>query len=215
MYSATLLTGSAILIGAVMAILTVLKRFALLGLVIVLSCFMITLAAKYDKNVQHTINKYNTVKASFEQYKETNIKKKRNRLLEWCVAHSKSSVPKSDLNKIVDVALDSNKPLLILSIIAVESHFSKEAVSKAGARGLMQVMWKTWSKELKPIGITTALDLHEIKLGIKAGEYIIDKYYNKTGNLKKALRKYVGGTNSYAVKVLTNYAELNLLVRSK
>ena len=49
------------------------------------------------------------------------------------------------------------EPELILAVIAVESTFKEKAVSRAGARGLMQVMPRHHPKKIKEIGGTRAL----------------------------------------------------------
>lgn len=73
-------------------------------------------------------------------------------------------------------------PLLIFSIIKVESNFNKDAVSGSGAIGLMQLMEPT-AKEIE-IELNEDLDLPEglydsevnIKIGIKYFSKLMKKY---------------------------------------
>jgi len=89
-----------------------------------------------------------------------------------------------------------------LAIIEVESHFNPYAVSKLKkdpARGLMQVRYNVWHKQL---GIEKRNDLHDIEMGIDAGCSVLRIYLDKTeNNMKKALYKYVGGSEKYGKKV--------------
>lgn len=61
---------------------------------------------------------------------------------------------------------DSNgvSPSLVYAIIRTESHFDAEAVSHAGARGLMQLMEDTfvWAQELDTEGFEKPLDTIEL-----------------------------------------------------
>jgi soluble lytic murein transglycosylase-like protein len=89
-----------------------------------------------------------------------------------------------------------------LAIIQVESHFNPYAVSnlkKDPARGLMQVRPGVWNKQL---GIKNRNDLHDIEIGIDAGCSVLRIYLDQTdNNMKKALYKYVGGSEVYGKKV--------------
>jgi len=85
---------------------------------------------------------------------------------------------------------------LVVGVIDVESAFNPFAISKADARGLMQVMFKVWGKQYK---ITKASDLHDIGLNITVGVQILKHYINKNeGSLSKALKDYNGGGKDYA-----------------
>jgi soluble lytic murein transglycosylase-like protein len=138
----------------------------------------------------------------------------KNKIFDWCLKKAKITVPKSELHKIINEAFKYEQPLLIISIIAVESNFDQQAVSNKNASGLMQVMWNIWKEELSTkLNIKTQRDLFEIDNNIKAGNYILSKYYKSTGSLEKALKKYVGGDPRYSIKVLSNYAELSFLTK--
>lgn len=79
-------------------------------------------------------------------------------------------------------------PQLVLGIIYVESGFKKYAVSKAGARGLMQVM-PFW------VGLigTGDQNLFHLRTNIRYGTVILRHYLDvERGNLYRALGRYNG-----------------------
>ena len=99
---------------------------------------------------------------------------------------------------------------LILAIIAVESTFREKAVSRMGARGLMQIMPKYHPHKVKRIGGPRAL--FEPGKNIATGSQILGDYLVQSGgDLKKALLRYNGSLNSrsrYADKVLRVYNDM-------
>jgi len=77
--------------------------------------------------------------------------------------------------------------LLIKAIMKVESNFNMYAISKKGARGLMQIMPKT----AKKLGIKDIFDPHEnLKGGIKYLKEMLEKF---EGDLLLALAAYNAG----------------------
>ena len=95
------------------------------------------------------------------------------------------------------------KPELVLAVIDVESNFNPAAISRAGARGLMQVM-PFWKKEIgKPND-----SLFNIRTNLRYGCTILKYYLDKEkGNLFKALGRYNGsrGRWKYPKKVYHAY----------
>lgn len=90
-------------------------------------------------------------------------------------------------------------PEMILSVIDVESGFSRYAVSAANAQGLMQVM-RFWLAELGMPG-SALLDIQE---NIRMGCTILRHYYDlEHGNWVRALARYNGsvGSRDYPDKV--------------
>jgi soluble lytic murein transglycosylase-like protein len=79
-------------------------------------------------------------------------------------------------------------PLMILSLITVESNFDRFAISSAGARGLMQIM-PFWIEEIgKPDD-----NLFDIPTNLKYGCAILSIYLKREkGDLTKALARYNG-----------------------
>jgi soluble lytic murein transglycosylase-like protein len=81
-------------------------------------------------------------------------------------------------------------PHLVLAVIDVESKFRKYAVSRAGARGLMQVM-PFWVKQLGEPGAGQNL-FHE-RTNLRYGCTILRHYLDRErGNLSNALGRYNG-----------------------
>jgi soluble lytic murein transglycosylase-like protein len=85
------------------------------------------------------------------------------------------------------------RPELVLALIEVESRFDRFAISRAGARGLMQVM-PFWLKEIgRPHD--NLFDIHtNLRLGCTILRYYMDKEKN---DLTSALARYNGSLYSY------------------
>ena len=92
-------------------------------------------------------------------------------------------------------------PELVLAVIEVESYFDNFAISRAGARGLMQVM-PFWLKEIgRPND-----NLFDVRTNLRMGCTILKYYLDKSkGDLVEALQRYNGSlrSNRYSDKVLT------------
>jgi len=79
-------------------------------------------------------------------------------------------------------------PQLVLGLIQVESGFKKYAVSRAGARGFMQVM-PFWTKLIGAKGD----DLFDMRKNIRYGCVILRHYLDvEKGDLYRALGRYNG-----------------------
>ncbi len=93
-------------------------------------------------------------------------------------------------------------PQLVLGLIEVESAFRKYAVSRAGARGYMQVM-PFWSELIG----TTDHNLFHLRTNLRYGCVILRHYLDvERGDLARALARYngsLGKKSSYAAKVTT------------
>ena len=79
-------------------------------------------------------------------------------------------------------------PHLVLAVIDVESRFRKYAVSRAGARGLMQVM-PFWVKELGDTGQNLFHERTNLRYGCTILRHYLDR---ERGNLANALGRYNG-----------------------
>jgi len=79
-------------------------------------------------------------------------------------------------------------PHLVLSVIDVESKFRKYAVSRAGARGLMQVM-PFWVKEIGEPGSNLFHERTNLRFGCTILRHYLDR---ERGNLANALGRYNG-----------------------
>lgn len=95
---------------------------------------------------------------------------------------------------------------LVIGIIDVESSFNPNAKSRKGARGLMQVMYGSWKKEMR---LNSKDELYDIDRNLDVGIKILKGKMDKNdGNLRKALRSFNGsGGNRYANKVLASTNE--------
>lgn len=107
-----------------------------------------------------------------------------------------------------DLKLD---PLLILSVMAIESGLNPFAESAMGAQGLMQVMSKIHHDKFKEFGgIKSALDPIA---NIQVGAQILKEYVTRGGSVKAGLKMYVGAAlaetdGGYGNKVLEEYKHL-------
>lgn len=96
-------------------------------------------------------------------------------------------------------------PQLVLALIEVESQFRKYAVSRAGARGLMQVM-PFWLKEIGAPGQDLFPERTNLRYGCTILRYYLDREH---GNLFNALGRYNGtlGQRAYPDRVLHAWKE--------
>ncbi|MEW5772070.1 MAG: lytic transglycosylase domain-containing protein [Thermodesulfobacteriota bacterium] len=105
---------------------------------------------------------------------------------------------------------------LVQAVIQVESNFQSDAVSPAGAQGIMQIMPQTQ----KDLGLTSPFDY---RLNIEAGVRYLRMQYDRFRRLDLALAAYNAGpeavekhggippyaeTRDYVRKVLTLYRKL-------
>lgn len=114
-----------------------------------------------------------------------------------------------------DLKLD---PLLILSVIAIESRFNPLSESPVGAQGLMQVMSKIHhDKFQKHGGLAAALNP---VANINVGSRILKEYVVQGGSVEAGLKKYVGAAAfatdfGYGRKVLSEYRYLQDVAMGK
>ncbi|WP_321821444.1 MULTISPECIES: lytic transglycosylase domain-containing protein [unclassified Burkholderia] len=106
-----------------------------------------------------------------------------------------------------DVGLD---PLLLLSVMAIESGFNPYAESGVGAQGLMQVMSKVHSDKFEYFGGTdTAL---QPLANLQVGALVLKDCIARGGSLANGLRLYNGSTNPddtvYGSKVMAERGRL-------
>lgn len=114
-----------------------------------------------------------------------------------------------------DIKLD---PLLILSVMAIESRFNPFAESPMGAQGLMQVMSKVHHDKFQDLGgIKAALNP---VANIRVGSQILKEYVTRGGSIEAGLKSYVGAADmandgGYGVKVLSEYQNLKEVAMGK
>jgi soluble lytic murein transglycosylase-like protein len=102
-------------------------------------------------------------------------------------------------------------PLLILSVMAIESGFNPFAESPVGAQGLMQVMSKVHHDKFQHLGGVQAA-LNPVA-NIKVGSLILKDYVTRGGSVEAGLKLYVGAgafdsDYGYGAKVLAEYRRL-------
>jgi soluble lytic murein transglycosylase-like protein len=135
------------------------------------------------------------------------------KLTEWVYAKS-SKISKDTARQIVRECLKTEKPLLTIALISVESEFVPSATSNVGAAGLTQVLWGLHNKELVSAGIAKERrDLFNIDVSVKAGSLILNRFIKESGgDLSKALVKYLGGYNQwYKARILEDLGSLYLI----
>jgi soluble lytic murein transglycosylase-like protein len=114
-----------------------------------------------------------------------------------------------------DIKLD---PLLILSVMAIESGFNPFAESPVGAQGLMQVMSKVHHDKFAELGGVKAA-LNPVA-NIRVGSLILKDYVQRGGSVEAGLKLYVGAgafdsDSGYGAKVLAEYRRLKEVAMGK
>jgi soluble lytic murein transglycosylase-like protein len=114
-----------------------------------------------------------------------------------------------------DIQLD---PLLILSVMAIESGLNPFAESPVGAQGLMQVMSKVHQEKFEEQGGLKAA-LNPVT-NIRVGAQILKDYVNRGGSVEAGLKLYVGAALSdtdggYGNRVLAEYKRLKDVANGK
>jgi len=109
-------------------------------------------------------------------------------------------------------------PLLILSVMAIESGFNPFAESPMGAQGLMQVMSKVHRDKFEELGGVKAA-LNPIA-NIKVGSLILKDYVTRGGSVEAGLKLYVGAgafetDSGYGSRVLAEYRRLKEVAMGK
>lgn len=104
-------------------------------------------------------------------------------------------------------------PLLILSVIAIESSLNPFAASPVGAQGLMQVMTRVHAERFVAHGGDLAA-LDPIA-NMKVGSEILHELISRGGSIERGLQLYVGAGNApddggYGAKVLGERARLQM-----
>jgi soluble lytic murein transglycosylase-like protein len=100
-------------------------------------------------------------------------------------------------------------PVLLLAVMAVESGFDRNAVSVAGARGLMQIL-----PAAHPQLIATATDLSDPAINVRIGSTILRRYLDESGgDLDTALLRYSGGGRGYARRVALSMQRFDASLR--
>jgi hypothetical protein len=105
-------------------------------------------------------------------------------------------------------------PLLLLSVMAIESGFNPFAQSPVGAQGLMQVMTHLHSEKYEPFG--GKLAAFDPLTNLYVGARVLREYIMRAGSIEGGLRRYVGAANlpsdgGYVAKVLSEHRLLSIV----
>lgn len=153
----------------------------------------------------------NASSSTIEQQRVTGWLAKRYR-----IAHSASKMlVEAAYTSAHEVKLD---PLLVLSVMAIESRFNPFAESSVGAQGLMQVMAKVHHSKFDDHGGTKSV--LNPAANIQVGAQILKDAIRRTGSVDAGLKLYVGAGNmetdgGYAAKVLAEYNRLQAVAIGK
>jgi soluble lytic murein transglycosylase-like protein len=131
-------------------------------------------------------------------------------------------VAQEPVSQLVKAAFDTGRevgldPLLLLSVMAIESGFNPYAESGVGAQGLMQVMSKIHSDKFEYAGGTNAA-LRPV-VNIQVGALVLKDCIARGGSLPGGLRLYNGVTGTddggYSAKVLAERGRLRDVARGR
>lgn len=104
----------------------------------------------------------------------------------------------------------SMSPVLLLSVMAVESGFDAHAVSTLGARGLMQVL-----PAAHPRAFVNVKELDDPAVNVRIGSSILRGYLDASGgDIDAALWRYSGGGKGYARRVALHMRHFNEVLRN-
>jgi soluble lytic murein transglycosylase-like protein len=124
-------------------------------------------------------------------------------------------IPESAAARAVDAAYLAARevgvdPLLVLAVIGVESSFNPAAQSRAGAKGLMQIIPVYHGPRLDEYGGEEGV--FDPLTNIAVGTRILNDYIARTGSLEAGLQSYNGAasdpTTRYARKVIAERERL-------
>lgn len=126
----------------------------------------------------------------------------------WIVKESGRNAPTAKtIERIVDAVYNNAyrqniDPFVLLSVMHRESRFNPNAKSKAGAKGLMQVMPRWHQDKIKKRNILN------IETNIEVGSVILSDCIARTNSVRAALSCYSGGAKKYESHLKKAFASL-------
>jgi len=198
---------------------------SLIVILVVTSCMGVFILTMKDAKKKYIIKRNIQIQSIYDQYTNEKIYaveqqslKERTLLLNTITKFNKNVDP-SVKNAIVDTLLTESKkynipPLIVLCLIKEESNFNPLVENKSGALGLMQIIPKYHKNKMDVLGINRN-ELFYIKNNITVGVQILNEYFGKTGDMTKALQKYVGASHiskadKYISNIMSNYITLTI-----
>lgn len=138
------------------------------------------------------------------------------KIVKWAHTNADAKIPKVEIVRYLREMSKYDNFIMLISTVQVESGFDLYAKSGKGAKGLGQITTSIWADELVKAKVwDKKTDVYDYRKNIAGTNYILNKYLKKFGGWKECLNRYVGGDNSYVLKVLSNYAELTLLISNE
>lgn len=141
------------------------------------------------------------------------IQTEKQAIVQWIEDTTRGKVSEHKAKKIVDnVYAYAEKhevdPVLVLAMMKNESTFNEKAVSREGARGLLQVIPKYHKDKLK------GRNPHDVVVSIDAGIQVLKEYLADNGNnVRHALQKYSGGGGQrYIKKIAGTHKEISTAI---
>ena len=171
-----------------------------------------------NKNIEDTENKLEIYEKKEKINMVTDSKRNFDKKLVEYIKTQNPKLSKVQIQYILDNVWKYSKqydfnPYIILAVMNIESHFNHNTVSKAGARGLMQLM---------PFNFKEFNVNNSVEGNILGGVLHLKRDFERTNNLAKTLICYNAGcgrlknnewknikeTREYVPKVLKKYKEL-------
>ena len=125
--------------------------------------------------------------------------------VQWVIDQSLVDISSEAAIKIVDYAYWhasrlSLDPMFILAVMRLESGFNQKAISREGAKGLMQVLPRYHRKEL------AGRNVYDPLVNMEVGTNILDECLKThKGNMLKSLNCYSGGAGKKYLKSVMAY----------
>ncbi|MDO5563483.1 MAG: transglycosylase SLT domain-containing protein, partial [Synergistaceae bacterium] len=149
------------------------------------------------------------------KYKQTPTSP-RHKQIASAIRYANKRLPAAEANLYAAHIMDASKrfsmnPAIVTGVMLIESRGNRFAVSKAGALGLMQIMWNVHERSLKKKfpEIETRSDMFEARNSIMAGTWILKGHLERNNNdLSAALGRYLGMRSSYYHNQVLTYANM-------